>query len=207
MKLSKLLVASSVALFFGMISCKKESTTPTTTPSVVTNASYDITIDTAKYLWNGNASGVSTDSNFVSVIFQDSLTKKFILALEYEKDGSSDTSVFTLACQMNKLGTATFTKSSSDTVFALRMFKTLDLNLSPNFIYSSYAYFQNNMSITFANSYTTTPKVGTIISGNISGSMRGIDMTKVMFGDTTSFVHNIKTSFNAVYKGMMNLDK
>ena len=50
------------------------------------------------------------------------------------------------------------------------------------------------------------PISGTI-SGNISGSMRGIDMNKVMFGDTTSFVHNIKTSFNAVYKGMMNLDK
>lgn len=191
---------------FTLVSCKKETATPTnpsngnttdttknnsgntndTTKNILGVSSFNIKVNTTTYEFTGDKTGMSKDSTMGAMVMKDKTTGKFQLAFMYQKvNNNSDTAIFSLVTQLPSLSNTKFTSSSNDTLIVMTM-------LSGK---GGFMYFQESVDLNFANTYSS-PSVGAIISGSISGQIGGIDL--VNFSQVS---HPISGNFKAVYIG------
>ena len=189
---------------FTLVSCKKETTTPTnpsngnttdttnnnsgntndTTKNILGVSSFNIKVNTTTYEFTGDKTG--KDSTMGAMVMKDKTTGKFQLAFVYNKvNSNSDTVTFTLLAQLPKLTNTKYTASSNDTLIVMT-------GLSGK---NGFMYFQESVDLNFLSTYNS-PSVGTIISGSINGQIAGIDF--ITFSQVS---HPISGNFKAVYIG------
>lgn len=190
---------------FTLVSCKKETTTPTnpsngnttdttnnsgntndTTKNILGVSSFNIKVNTTTYEFTGDKTGMTKDSTMGAMVMKDKTTGKFQLAFVYKKvNSNSDTSMFSFLAQLPTLTNTKYNASSNDTLIVLTA-------LSGK---GGFMYFQESVDLNFANTYSS-PSVGAIISGSISGQIAGFDFT-----DFSQVSHPISGNFKAVYIG------
>ena len=190
---------------FTLVSCKKETTTPTnpsngnttdttnnsgntndTTKNILGVSSFNIKVNTTTYEFTGDKTGMTKDSTMGAMVMKDKTTGKFQLAFVYKKvNSNSDTSMFSFLAQLPTLSNTKFTASSNDTLIVMTALSGKN----------GFMYFQESVDLNFANTYSS-PSVGAIISGKIDGKIAGFDFT-----DFSQVSHPISGNFKAVYIG------
>ncbi len=190
---------------FTLVSCKKETTTPTnpsngnttdttnnsgntndTTKNILGVSSFNIKVNTTTYEFTCDKTGMTKDSTMGAMVMKDKTSGKFQLAFVYKKvNSNSDTSMFSFLAQLPTLSNTKFTASSNDTLIVMTALSGKN----------GFMYFQESVDLNFANTYSS-PSVGAIISGSISGQIAGFDFT-----DFSQVSHPISGNFKAVYIG------
>lgn len=168
-----------------LVSCKKETTTPTATVTAPTVSNFELTLVSNKYTWAGSKTGFSQDSTNLCVIYKDTTSSKYILTILNE-NLSSDTSAILFQGELSSL-------SASN---AITNALTYEVNKN--------IYFQSQVGsfVATLTNPTINPVVGTIYYGTLNGSAVGVSYSTSNSNSTqTELTSKISGKFSAVYIG------